>query len=92
LLTPIYSLSITAYYVYSSVMQFRLREGNVIRVFTEIRRHGIPYLLFTPVHSVYGTELAKILRKYTEFRVAEFCTVARKFAKFRLCNCEFFLK
>jgi hypothetical protein len=54
-------------------------------VFTEFRQHGIPYVFFTSVHSVGGTELVKIPRNYTEFRVADVRIVPQNFAKFSLC-------
>jgi hypothetical protein len=52
---------------------------------------------FTSVHSVHGTEWAKIPRKYTEFRVVDlhvlyFRGITRKFAKFCLHNLKFFKK
>jgi hypothetical protein len=52
-------------------------------VFTEFRQHGITYLVFSSVHSVSGTELAKIPRKYTEFRVAEFHVLPRNSVEVR---------
>jgi hypothetical protein len=41
------------------------------RVFTEFRQHGIPYIFGTSLYSVCYTELSKIPRNYTEFRVTE---------------------
>jgi hypothetical protein len=53
------------------------------RVFTEFREHGILYLFFTSVHSVCGTELAKIPQNYTEFRVVKFRIVPRNSAEIK---------
>jgi hypothetical protein len=50
------------------------------RVSTEFRQHGIPYIFVTSVYSVCHTELPKIPRNYTEFRVTECCRIPRNFA------------
>ncbi len=47
------------------------------RVFTEFRRHGIPYVFCTSVYSVFYPELHKIPRNHTEFRVTELYKIPR---------------
>jgi hypothetical protein len=52
-------------------------------VSTEFRQHGIPYIFFTSVYSVCHTEVPKIPRNYTEFRVTECGRIPQNSAEFR---------
>jgi hypothetical protein len=67
-----------------AVLQSRRRIHNIHTFrcifLTLIRQHGIPSLFLNSVHSVCGTESAKIPRNYTEFCVAEFRTVPQNSA------------
>jgi hypothetical protein len=56
----------------------------ISRVSTEFRQHGIPYIFVTSVYSVCHTELPKIPRNYTEFRVTECSRIPRNSAEFAL--------
>jgi hypothetical protein len=51
-------------------------------VSTEFRQHGIPYIFVTSVYSVCYTELLKIPRNYTEFRVTECSRIPRNSVRF----------
>jgi hypothetical protein len=50
-----------------------------IRVSTEFRQHGIPYIFFTSVYSVCHTELPKIPRNSVSRNAAEFRRIPRNF-------------
>jgi hypothetical protein len=90
--TKLYPYKLPSKWVISSWFSYKTIFLVTSTVFKEFRQHGIPYLFFTSVHSVCGTELVKIPQNHTEFRGAEVRLVPRNIAKFCLSNFDFLQK
>jgi hypothetical protein len=79
-------------YKYKFCMSIRTRLGKIFKSegkvgwLTELRRHGFPYQYFFHFRIPFAVPVAKILRNYTEFRVAEFRIVKWNSANFCLCT------